>query len=159
LVMRPLEIKFLADVMLGRLSKWLRIMGYDTHYQPFYNGVAIDFIMKEGCLLLTRNKRLVNKYIPSYLINSEHVGTQLQEMAKSGYLHLDRSQWFSRCLVCNTHLQSISPEEAKAHIPEYIFTQNISGLHFCPSCGRYFWPGSHKTRMMSQISKWLSEDG
>jgi len=149
------EIRFVVDVMLGRLSKWLRVMGCDAHYQSFYKEGIIDGFIRDGRLLLSRNRRIIDKYNPSLFIESEQVQTQLQEIRKKGYISLNRSQWFTRCLVCNIQLERISLEDAKVHIPEYIFSQNNSGIHFCTSCGRYFWPGSHKTRMMSQVSEWL----
>jgi uncharacterized protein len=153
--MSSFEIKFLADVMLGRLSKWLRVMGYDTHYQPFYKEGIIDGFIRDERLLLSRNRQTTNKYDPSLLIVSEQIGTQLQEIFKKGYIYLDKSRWFTRCLICNIQLEKISIENIKVQIPEYIFSQNNPRIHFCPCCGRYFWPGSHKTRMISQISKWL----
>ena len=158
MVMNPLETRFVADVMLGRLSKWLRVMGYDAHYQPFYKEGIIDGLVRHGRLLLSRNRRMIDKFNPSMLIVSEHVKIQLREILNKGHISLDSSQWFTRCLVCNTRLKKISMEEARAHIPEYIYTQNPSGMHFCSSCGRYFWPGSHKTRMMNQISEWNLND-
>ena len=148
------ETRFVADVMLGRLSKWLRVMGYDTHYQPFYGSGMIDVFINDGRLLLSRNKRLIEKYNPSLFIGTDHVRTQLQEIIQKGYLSLDNSNWFTRCLVCNTRLEKVSPQGAKAHIPEYVFSQNNPDIHICPTCGRYFWPGSHRARMMNQIADW-----
>jgi uncharacterized protein len=144
--------------MLGRLSKWLRVMGCDAHYQPFYLEGIIDRLIREDRMLLSRNRRITDKYISSLFIESEQPGTQLQEIRKKGYLSLNRSQWFTRCLACNIQLIRISIEDAKANIPEYIFSQNNSEIRFCPLCGRYFWPGSHKIRMMRQLSEWLLID-
>jgi hypothetical protein len=150
----PVETRFVADVMLGRLSKWLRVMGYDTHYQPFYKSGMIDVFIREGRLLLSTNKSLNQKKNP-YLINETHnIRMQLHQIKKKGYLSPDNSRWFTRCLICNTLLKRVPIEEAKAQIPEYISSQNNSGIQLCPSCGRYFWPGSHRTRMMDQIAEW-----
>jgi len=148
------ETRFVADVMLGRLSKWLKVMGFDTHYQPFYGSGMIDAFLHDGRLLISRNKRLIEKYDPSLFIETEHVRTQLREIIRKGYLPLDNSRWFTRCLICNIPLKKISIEDCKVQIPEYIYSQNSSGIHSCPSCGRYFWPGSHKTRMLHQLSEW-----
>jgi uncharacterized protein len=150
------EKKFIADAMLGRLSKWLRILGYDTIYRPFYREGMIEDFMSEGRILLSKNRRLTNLYIPSLLVESDHAGGQIREIVQKNYLPLDKSQWFSRCLRCNVPLESIFTEKANEQLPEFISLQNTS-LRFCPSCGRYFWPGTHKTRMMSQLSEWLSE--
>lgn len=156
--MSLIETKFVADVMLGHLSKWLRVMGCDTHYQPFYKDGMLDVLIRDGRLLLSRNRRIIEKYNPSLFIGTDHVRTQLKEIIKKGYLTLDSSRWFTRCLVCNTLLRRVSIEDAKAHIPEYISSQDNSSIHYCASCGRYFWPGSHRTRMMNQISEWCLND-
>jgi uncharacterized protein with PIN domain len=150
----PAETRFIADVMLGRLAKWLRVMGCDTHYQPFYKSGMIDVFIREGRLLLSRNRRTIEKYSPSLFIGTDHVRTQLQEIIRKGFLPTDNSRWFTRCLVCNTLLKRVPLEEAKALIPEYTYSQINSGIHLCPSCGRYFWPGSHKARMIDQIAAW-----
>jgi len=156
--MKSFKTRFVSDVMLGRLSKWLRVMGCDAHYQPYYGPGMIDVLVRDGRLLLSRNRRMTEIYTPSLFIETDHLRTQLREIIKKGYLFPDNSQWFTRCLVCNIPLKKISIEEAKTRIPEYIFTQNTPGIHFCPSCRRYFWPGSHKTRMMNQISEWNLND-
>jgi uncharacterized protein len=155
----PSGVRFIADVMLGRLAKWLRVMGYDTHYpQPSYKEGLIGCGAGEGRLLLSRNKRIIERYQHSLLIVAEDVRTQLKEMSDNGCLPLDRSRWFTRCLICNMPFKKISLEDARAYIPEYILSQNSDVIHFCPSCKRYFWPGSHRTRMLDQISLWRLYD-
>jgi|WetSurMetagenome_2_1015567.scaffolds.fasta_scaffold137680_2 uncharacterized protein len=154
---KPSEKKFIADAMLGRLSKWLRTIGYDTIYYSSYREGMIEDFISEGRLLLSRNIRMINKHTPSLYIESDHAGEQIREIVKKNYLPLYKSQWFSRCLRCNVPLKSVPPEKAHGQVPEFIILQNTSALHFCPSCGRFFWPGTHKTRMMSQLSEWLSE--
>jgi uncharacterized protein len=152
------KTRFVVDSMLGRLSKWLRVMGCDAHYQPFYGSGMIELLIHDGRLLLSRNRRMTDKYNPSLLIESDHVQIQLQEIFNKCYIPCDSSQWFTRCLACNIPLTRISPDEAKEQIPEYILSQTNSEIHFCPSCRRCFWPGSHKTRMLDQISGWLLRD-
>ena len=143
--------------MLGRLSKWLRIMDCDTVYHSFYKEGMIDDLISEGRLLLSRNMQQIKKYKPSLLIKSEHVGEQIREIVQKNYLPLDKSKWFSRCMLCNVPLENVSLQRALGFVPEYITLQNTPALSFCPSCRRYFWPGTHKTKMMSQLSEWLSE--
>lgn len=152
--MESSEIRFLADSMLGRLAKWLRVMGYDTHYQQFYQGGAIENLLHHGRLLLTRHKPTLDKYPDSLLIFSDKVQGQLKEVKERGYLIEDQSKWFSRCLICNTPLEEAHVEDAPKDIPEYILHQNITVLSFCNLCGRYYWPGSHRNRMIIQLEGW-----
>ena len=147
--------RFLADSMLGRLAKWLRVMGYDTHYQPFYKEGMIGPLIHDGRLLLSRHKPTIDKYPNSLLILSDKVQRQLEEVRAQGYLSLNNAIWFSRCLTCNTLLNEASVEDAREKIPEYVFYQNITtGLRFCRSCERFFWPGSHRRRMITQLEEW-----
>ena len=152
--MSPFETRFLADSMLGRLAKWLRVMGLDTHYQPFYKDGVISHITHDGRMLLSRQRSIINQYPNSLLILSEQVKDQLHEIRDRGYLQTDRSKWFARCLICNTLLKEVPAGKACKNIPEYVFYQNIKGIRLCPTCGRYFWPGSHKKRMISQLENW-----
>jgi uncharacterized protein with PIN domain len=147
--------RFIADSMLGRLAKWLRVMGYDTHYQPFYREGMIAELVHDGRLLLSRNRPTINRYPDSLLILSDKVQGQLEEIKTRGLLILDSTGWFSRCLTCNTLLQEASLEDAREKIPEYTLYQNVTtGLRFCASCGRFYWPGSHRKSMTAKLEEW-----
>jgi len=151
----PAETRFLADAMLGKLAKWLRVMGFDTHYQPVYEDETIRKLVNEGRLLLSRNNAIVERYPRALLIVSDKVPSQLEEIMARGYLDRDiKKRWFTRCLVCNTPLEEGSLEDASKNIPDYILHQNIKELYFCSLCRRYFWPGSHKWKMVNQLRRW-----
>jgi uncharacterized protein with PIN domain len=149
-----MEVRFIADSMLGRLAKWLRVMGYDTHYQPYYEEEVIGHLVHEGRRLLSRHRPTVDEYPSSLFIHSDHIKGQLHEMRSGNVITSDRSKWFSRCLICNVLLTVAEPEAARENVPEYIFYQNITGIRTCPSCCRYFWPGSHRQRMIMQLEEW-----
>ncbi len=149
-----MEERFVADSMLGRLSKWLRVMGYDTHYQPFFKEGVIQELVHGGHKLLSRHRATIILYPNSMLILSDHVRDQLHEMKKEGAFTADRSKWFTRCLTCNVPLREAEAEDTRANIPEYVFHRHTSEIRFCPSCGRYFWPGSHRGRMIKQLEEW-----
>ena len=148
------KVKFVADSMLGKLAKWLRVLGYDTLYQSYYGPGVIDRLVKEDRCLLSRHKATVDHYTDALLLYSDRVGGQLTELKQLVPLTPDQSNWFSRCLVCNVLLKEAKENEARGNIPEYVFYQNIKGIRFCPSCGRYYWPGSHRTKMVSQLREW-----
>jgi len=148
------EVKFVADTMLGKLAKWLRILGYDTLYQSYYRPGVIDRVMKEDRFLLSRHKETVDQYTNALLLDSGRVGGQLSELKRAIPLKPDQSNWFSRCLICNTLLKEAKEDKAPGNMPEYVFYQNIKGIRLCPSCGRYYWPGSHRTKMMDQLREW-----
>ena len=142
------------DPTLGRLAKWLRIMGFDAHYQTSYKNMEIEILLKEGRILMTRSGKLKNSFKPSILISSDKLQDQLMELKKNGFLPVANENWFKRCIACNIPLQSVQLEDARGRIPEYIASQNIRGIKFCPSCNRYLWPGSHRTKMLKQLKNW-----
>ena len=146
--------KFVADSMLGRLAKWLRIIGYDTFYQPVYMKNEIDNFIQKGRVFITRNRAFSEKYPTSIFIHSDLVKDQILEMKDRGYINEERSKWFSLCSQCNRVLVKAKLERARKDIPEYVFYQNISDISYCKTCGRYYWPGSHKKSMLLQLEKW-----
>ena len=113
-----MEVRFLADTMLGKLAKWLRIMGYDTHYEAFYGMDSIDKLVKDGRLLLSRHRQSVDQFHDSLFIRSDRVKEQLQEIRNAGYLTHDRSKWFLRCLICNVPLKETAAKDAALNIPD-----------------------------------------
>lgn len=131
--MEECEKRFLADSMLGKLAKWLRIMGYDTHYQPFYRKGVIDDLIRDRRLLLTRDTSIVGRNLKSFLVLPDNVKEQLDQMRACGFLDINRSQWFSRCLICNMKLERVSTKETLANIPEYVRYQNNPIVSYCPS--------------------------
>ena len=137
--------------MLGKLAKWLRVLGYDTHYQSSYPVETIDKLVKEGRRLLSRHKETSDRYSDAILLHDNRVGEQLVELKEAALLAPDQLKWFSRCLICNVLLEKTAIDETWENVPAYVFFQNTRGIRCCPSCGRYYWPGSHRTRMVRQF--------
>jgi uncharacterized protein with PIN domain len=149
-----MEDRFVAEPMLGKLAKWLRVMGYDAIYKCSYREEDLSRFMAEGRRLLSRRLKARAGIPGLILIRSEHVGEQLKELGNLGYLKLDRSRFFTRCLVCNVTLKEADPEVARASLPDYVFHENPSGILCCPGCGRFFWSGTHRGKMLSQLEEW-----
>ena len=147
-------MKFVADSMLGKMATWLRILGYDTLYQPLYaEGELAGCIRQDRCLL-TRDRSRWQGDDHAVVMDSQRVGEQLKELISRLELQPVRENWFSRCLRCNVLLEDANEEEAQENVPEYVFYQNRGKLKVCRSCGRYFWPGSHRQRMVKQLDLW-----
>jgi uncharacterized protein with PIN domain len=150
----PTTVRFVTDSMLGKLAKWLRILGYDTHYQTRYTPGTLSALVKEGRILLSRHQGTVDQYPGSICIQPNLVGDQLAQLKKEAFFSQGRATWFSRCLICNTLLADAPVDEAREHVPEYVFHENINDIRYCPACKKYYWPGSHRKRMLTQLEKW-----
>jgi hypothetical protein len=157
------EIKFIADRMLGKLVKWLRILGYDTAYPSFNDDLSLILIARqENRILLTRDVNLIKRRnICDFLfIESDHWEKQLLGIIKGLKLKIDlNSKIFSRCSLCNTLTKEVDKKEIKNYVPPYVFlTQNK--FVYCPSCKKYYWRGTHWQRMTQKIQKLsLNESG
>jgi uncharacterized protein with PIN domain len=150
-----MERKFLADAMLGSLARWLRAMGLDKIYRNFYTEEMLDDLLSDGRMLLSRHRKTIRLHPFSLLILSDRAGDQIRQMKEAGWLHLDRSLWFSRCLRCNVPLERAESTFARESIPDHVFMHHGEEIRFCPSCKRCYWPGSHRERMLASLEKWL----
>jgi hypothetical protein len=147
---------FLADCMLGRLAKWLRILGYDTLYLKDISDVMlIRLARQENRVLLTRDTRLRSiTNLQIIYIAHDHLAEQLIQVLKTLNLKPQPPLIFSRCLVCNTRLKNISRSKIRSNIPPYVYLRH---RHFgqCPSCGRYYWMGTHYQKMQKHVKSLL----
>jgi uncharacterized protein with PIN domain len=150
---RPLRL--LADGMLGRLAKWLRLLGYDTAYD---NAAADPDLARrarvEGRVLLTRDRELAaRRGLRTLLIQSEVLEEQVREVQDA--LGLPPNPALSRCAVCNTVLEPVSPEDVAERVPPYVLRTQRE-FRRCPSCGRVYWPGTHVDEMREQLEQFES---
>ena len=144
-------MKFAADKMLGRLARWLRVIGQDVIYGPHLSGYGlIRAARTEGRLILTRDRALAKKHPPDYLlIQSDRFREQLQQVVQACRLEPFREA-FTRCVECNSLLQPIAKEAVEERVPPYVFsTQQKFSL--CPICRRIFWPATHQQRMLEEL--------
>jgi len=146
------EIRFLADGMLGTLTKWLRILGYDTsYYAHLGDNELVRLARSEGRVLLTRDTGLFRrKGIRCMLIESESLEEQLAQVIRAFDLNLDNS--FSRCPVCNTPLEDVPKYEAWGQVPPFVF-QTQDKFRLCPECNRFYWRGTHWRGMLERVSR------
>jgi len=145
--------RFAADRMLGRLVKWLRVLGQDVIYGPHLSGYGlIRAARAENRLILTRDRRLKQKQPPPYIyLESEHFEDQLRQLIREcGLKWGDRL--FSRCLVCNSILQTRAKDTVKKLVPPYVYS---SQEHFswCSTCLRIYWPAMHQQKMLEALEK------
>ena len=143
-------MKFLADSSLGRLSKWLRILGYDTIYwRGEADRVFLRKAEKEGRAVLTRRKDVLARQHPGLVlfVENDRVEGQLVEILGKLDLKPEPENLFTLCLRCNESLKEASPEEVRSLVPDYVF-RTQKEFRVCPGCGGVFWPGTHRERAL-----------
>jgi uncharacterized protein with PIN domain len=148
-------MEFIADSMLGKLAKWLRILGYDVIYKNDFTPEEILRISEETeRIVLTRNTDLIkNKRLKKYVfIKSDFLFNQLKQVIEELKLELKEENFFTRCSVCNQKIQEIKKEEIKDKIPEYVYkTQEEFGI--CNICKRIYWKATHYERMLERMKE------
>lgn len=137
--------------MLGKLAKWLRILGQDVIYGPHLTGYGLIRAARvEGRLILTRDRRLKQKHPPPFiLIESDHYRDQVRQVIESCQLKVGDAI-FTRCLVCNASMQLKAKESVEALVPAYVFATQEQ-FSWCPRCRKIYWPATHHQRMLEEL--------
>ena len=148
--------RFVVDVNVGRLAKWLRALGYDVLAIPNADDNALVRVaLAEGRILLTRDGGLVRRRLVSrgvlkaVLIRSDDYLMQLRQVVEQ--LRLDADRPFTRCLECNQPLQEVPRHQVQDRVPSYVF-QTQEEFKACSACGRVYWRGTHWARMKEAIN-------
>jgi uncharacterized protein with PIN domain len=150
-------MKFIADSMLGRLARWLRLLGFDTLYFPcIEDRLILKIAREEDRILLTKDTRLVKiRGLKNFLLLQENNPfQQLRKVIHTYNLMQDTfagSLELSRCSVCNAGLNEIAKEEAKGAVPEYVY-QTSRIFRKCSGCGKYYWDGTHPGKFRKKLS-------
>jgi uncharacterized protein with PIN domain len=143
--------RFLADAMLGRLARWLRILGYDAEYFPGEDDELLRHACRQGRILLTRDTRLLRRRpLPPHLfIQSDHVMEQLRQVVAALRLNPPAPR-VHRCACCNAVLEPRHKAEVLGLVPEFVWSHH-QAFWACPRCQRIYWAGTHRQRMEEAI--------
>ena len=155
-----MEIKFFADNNVGKLAKWLRMMGYDTR---FFNGSddshMIAIALAEGRVILTRDTQIMRRRVvtsgqlKAILIQGDEPEQQMRQVISS--LNLDcQFRPFTICLECNQPLVPRTREQVKDLVPPYVFQTQVQYVE-CSTCHRIYWRGTHWQAMTGKLNKFM----
>lgn len=144
--------EFILDVHLGKLSKYLRLCGFDTLYDKDYSDIEIiDISASDKRIILTRDKGLLkNKQVThGCWIRSTRSYEQLIEVIKRFDLK-NVLKPFTRCLECNTILEDVNKQAIEDNLMPKT-RKYYSDFKKCPGCNRIYWEGSHYEKMKKLI--------
>jgi len=155
-------IKFIVDNNVGKLVKWLRIMGYDT---LFFGGSSdsgmIAIALNEDRVILTRDTQIMKRRVvtsgqlKAILITSDEPERQMRQVIDTLNLNC-QFRPFTLCLECNQPLVERSKEQVKDLVPPYVF-QTQSQYVECPACHRIYWRGTHWQAMTKKLKKFMNK--
>ena len=145
---------FVLDNHLGRLARYLRMLGFDVLYRNDYQDVELAQIAENGeRLLLTRDRGLLMRKVIKYgyCIRNKDPKKQLAEVVKRFNLSGEFNP-FQRCLVCNHPLEPVAKEDIIERL-QPLTKKYYQDFRICPQCERIYWKGSHYKRMESFLRK------
>jgi len=151
------EPKFLADSMLGKLARWLILLGYDAAYGGATGQADTSLqeqALREGRVFLTRDTRIPEVAgLRMIVVRPEQFEDQLRCVFKVLGLKLDRARLFTRCTYCNRALERVPREEALPLVPPLV-REMQADFRRCPSCQRMYWNGTHTQRTAAKLEGW-----
>lgn len=146
-------MKFICDDNLGKLAKYLRLLGFDVYFDERPgSGDLLRVAASQGRLLLSRNRRLLDKSHPYgiLLIECDDPLTQLNKVVKGLTLNIEAEKIFTRCSRCNEICRRVDKNDIGSRtFPFIIKTQEM--VSECPSCKRLYWKGTHYSRLLELL--------
>ncbi|MGD9117013.1 MAG: Mut7-C RNAse domain-containing protein [Dehalococcoidia bacterium] len=148
--------KFIVDHNVGKLARWLRLMGYDARF--FAAGDDAEMVkiaLDEARIILTRDtqimkRRLVTKgKLKALLVESDRPLEQIRQVIAAFRLDINFKP-FSLCLECNQPLVEREKAELEGLVPPYVY-KTQQQFRQCPACGRFYWRGTHWEAMTRRL--------
>ncbi|NJE10811.1 Mut7-C RNAse domain-containing protein [Thermococcus sp. MAR1] len=144
-------MRFIADMMLGRLARWLRLYGHDTLYGVEDDDEILRVALAENRVLLTRDSALAKRAeklgIKSILLNSNSLEGQVEELRRFGVEFRELFPANARCPKCNGPIRPASKGEVKGRVPESVY-ERYDEFYVCQNCGQIYWPGRQWREML-----------
>jgi uncharacterized protein len=161
--------KFIADGMLGKIAKKLRIFGFDTEYLVNTDDntiIKINFDKKR--IILTKDRQLYDRSIrlniPCILIILENESENLIAIMKECDINyiFPITNKHTRCTLCNGVLETVTKSLSSSvlyNVPKKVL-ENVNSFYKCVSCQRIYWDGTHINeinKLVDKINKNISE--
>ena len=150
-------MKFIADGMLGKLTRWLRMLGQDVKYSTqFEDAELMATAVREHRVLLTRDlelyKRALAKGIDTFYVEGRTEAEKLAELAERFNFSLTIDLKRSRCPRCNAKILLTPKEQLAGEVEKNTFTY-YSEFWKCPNCGHVYWQGAHWKGILSTLEE------
>jgi len=128
--------------MLGRLAKWLRILGFDAAYPRSRPSPERIFVTTKKAAASPATLQVI----------AAAVEDQLREVLDQAGIDPDPDLFLSRCLICNVPVEEIPREKVEGKVPDAIMRVTTC-FHECPRCSRIYWEGTHGNRIKTRLEK------
>jgi hypothetical protein len=145
--------RFAVDRMLGRLARWLRVLGFDAVYRRELPGARLlTLAAREGRVVVTRDARLRCPRGRTRVVRleSDRFRDQLRELDRVIPLG-GVGERPSRCVECNVEVEPLASDRVPATVPEYVRATQRE-FQRCPRCRRIYWPATHREHIEAEIA-------
>ncbi len=152
------KTKFIADIHLGDIVKYMRALGFDVCFDPSLSTrKIIEISKKKSRIILTKSRQLLKFKEVTHAIFIRPGTTAEQIKRILDYLDIkDSIKPFSRCLRCNSVVKSVSKESIADRIPPK--TKEFCDQYtYCKFCDKIYWKGTHFIKMNKAIDHILSD--
>ncbi len=153
-------IRFVADSHLGRLARFLRLLGLDTLYEPDWEDHELVRISTaEQRIILTRDVGLLKHGSVTHgcYVRATDPREQVTEVVRR--LHLARQLTpFTRCMTCNGELNSVAKDEIAHRVPPET-RRHVDEFRMCASCDKVYWRGAHHSELRRIVTAARRADG
>ena len=149
-------MRFICDAMLGKLAKYLRILGLDA---PYVHS-PVDFgkpMFSEGQYHFLTRRSALRSHPNVVFIRSDRVRAQIREIRSIIRASVHVGEAMSRCIACNLPLVDVSRTEVEGCVAEFVY-HHYETFKACPLCGKVYWEGSHAAHMRSFIEEIFGEE-
>lgn len=135
-------MKFLLTDELGRLARWLRILGFDAIIEKDKRNLVLQSLRDER-IILTRDSKM-SRFSGTRIVHvdSDFVEKQLAQVIKALNLQIEKDRLFTLCILCDEELAPVDKAEVKDLVPGYVY-ETQSKFMKCPKCRKIYWQGSH----------------
>ncbi len=143
------EVRFVADGHLGRLARYLRLLGFDTSYDPAWDDPELVRISTgENRILLTRDVGLLKHGAVTHgsFIRATDAREQMTEVVQRFHL-AELIEPLIRCVSCNGMLVPVAKEEIVHRLPPGT-RRHVDEFSLCSSCGKIYWRGAHYDELL-----------
>jgi uncharacterized protein with PIN domain len=151
-------MKFIVDHNVGKLARWLRMMGYDSvFFTGEDDGRMVKQALAEDRILLTRDTGIMRRRmvtggsVHAVLLESEEPEQQIQQLVVTLDL-TNQANPFTICMECNEQLTESNTENIRERVPPHVFKTQTQYME-CPACHRVYWHGTHWQAMLNSLEK------
>ena len=155
---RAMVPKFAADMMVGKLARWMKLLGYDVIYFRDINDDELVRIAQESCrIVLTRDHHFLQyPDCETFLLDSTDFWQQLGSVCAHFPLKFAETL-FSRCTYCNVPIHPVE-KQAVEHLLPPLVREGQNKIYQCPQCQKLYWEATHVAHVKKMLKDHLGID-